>query len=292
MIRPTFLWTILATSALALAMTAKEAWLPKSGGPPACFAGEPPRGSTCNNSGCHTDFAVNSGSATLMADLGGAENGYNLGQTYTIRIALHQAGLIRGGFQAIALQDNNDTISPGIFTLTDPIRTQRIDQDFPHADTGCTIFSKVWIEHTDAGIDDPVMDTIRWEFDWQAPQQDAGSITFYVAAVEADADLDVTGDHVYSLSLTIPSLSTSLTPGTGEQRMQPYPQPAHDRLHLPPTESLASRSDAIRLYDLTGRLLHTYPLLTEIPVAHLPAGTYLLQVQRGEQIVTHRFVKE
>ncbi len=178
-------------STFALALVGKEALVPKSAGPPACFSGEPPRNSTCQNSGCHTDFPLNSGGASLLLDLDGAENGYDLGQLYKVKVALTIPGLVRGGFQVIAMQDNNDTISPGTFTLTQSLRTQRIDRNFPHADTGCGIYSKVWIEHTDYGIDDPILDTIRWEFDWRAPVQDVGSITFYAAAVDANADLHV-----------------------------------------------------------------------------------------------------
>lgn len=244
---------------LALSLAAPRPVPPKSAGPPACFAGEPPRSTTCHNSGCHTDFPLNSGSAHLLLDLGGAENGYTPGQLYRVRVALTTPGLVRGGFQAIALQDNKDTLSPGTFTLTEPLRTQRVDRDFPHADTGCFVYSKVWIEHTDYGIDDPVLDTIRWEFDWRAPLSDVGSITFYAASVESNADLDPSGDHVYSVAQTISSVGTSVVPPAPlalEMRLSPNPSRGRFEVQfLDPHVKI----EGVAIYDNWGRLVQRIP---------------------------------
>ena len=275
-----------------LSLAGEKAWLPKSAGPPACFSGEPPRETTCHNSGCHTDFPLNTGTAHLEMKLGGAENGYTLGQIYRVRVALSKPSMTRGGFQAIALQDNNDTISPGTFTLTDLLRTQRIDRNLPHADTGCTIFGRVWIEHTEYGIDDPIQDTIRWEFDWQAPATDVGSITFYAAAVEANADLDPSGDHVYSISQTISPLATPATPPHHRPRLRFFPQPASDLLSIDFDGLTPHPADHLSLYDLTGQLLLHLPLRASIDLGNLPSGIYLIKVAFGAKTWVEKIVKD
>lgn len=289
--RPSPLVALLLLCAFAFSLAAREAWLPKSAGPPACFSGEPPRHSTCHTSGCHADFPVNSGGATLLLDLGGAEGGYTPGQLYTIRVALTHAGLARGGFQAIALQDNKDTLSPGTITLTEPLRTQRIDRNFPHADTGCTIYSKVWVEHTDFGIDDPIQDTIRWRFHWQAPSTDVGTITFYAAAVEANSDLDPTGDHVYSLSRTISSPSTSISP-THPPVLLLSPSIVGDQLHFHLDGRTPSPTDRVALHDATGRKVMESPLVAQLPVAGLAPGMYWVRITLEGETWVQRMWKD
>ena len=275
----------------ALSLATSEAWIPKSGGPPGCFAGEPPRNSNCNNSGCHTGFPVNSGAGALQIDLDGAENGYNPGQLYRVKVALSAPGLSRGGFQTIALQDNNNTISPGTFTLTDLIRTQVIDNNFPHADTGCDIFSKVWIEHTESGIDDPIADTIKWGFDWRAPLNNVGSITFYVAALEANADLDATGDYVYSISKTIAGPPTSISTDP-TNHFQLSPNPVEDHLMIDLQGRVLDQNDRVEIHDISGRQLLEAPITPYISLQNLPAGIYLAKFHVAQETWIQKFVKQ
>jgi hypothetical protein len=282
----------LSVPLLALALSAPRPLLPKSGGPPACFSGEPPRNSTCYFSGCHTSFPVNSGNAQLLLDLGGAEAGYAFGQQYRIRVALTQAGLSRGGFQAIALQDNDSSTSPGTVTLIDPIRTQRIDINQPHADPGCLIQDKVWIEHTDQGIDDPVLDTLHWEFDWQAPATDVGSITFYVSSLAANADLDATGDHVYHTAQTISALSTGSPAPSPSVDVRLSPSPAHDQLLLDVVGAQIASGDALTLYDLAGRVVMRSTWTRTLAIGDLAPGVYCVAAHVGGRTLVKKFVKQ
>jgi hypothetical protein len=279
-------------SLFAASVVGKEAWLPKSAGPPACFAGEPPRSSSCHGSGCHADYALNSGAATLLLHLDGAEDGYAPGQLYKLRVSLTRPGLQRGGFQFIALQDSKDTLSPGTFTLTDALRTQRIDRSVQHADTGCGVFSKVWIEHTEYGIDDPVRDTLSWQFDWVAPASDAGSITFYVAAVEANLDLDPTGDHVYSFSRAISSLPTWTAPPHLQEPVLRFPNPVSDQLAIGTDGLPTYPAGLFTVHDLAGRRLLEGRVGQPLGVAGLPSGIYLARVDLGGRTWTRKFVKE
>ncbi|HWB64970.1 MAG TPA: choice-of-anchor V domain-containing protein [Chitinophagales bacterium] len=239
----------------------------KSAGPPSCYAGELPQMNTCNSSGCHEDYATNSGSARLNLYLGGADWGYHNDSTYTITVSLARAGMVRGGFQIIALQDNDITTTPGLITLTDNVRTQLVDAAHPH--TGpCDTQNKVWVEHTAYGIDDISGDSITWHFTWQAPSTNVGSVTFYLASVDANKDLDCTGDYVYSLSKTIQALDTTIATSinnTGNKNLawlQISPNPlsgqavAYYQLPSEPKDAV------FVVYDLLGRLKTTSRLST------------------------------
>lgn len=263
----------------------------KSTGPPACHAGEPPNNMTCQTSGCHSTYQLNSGTAQLNLDLGGAENGYTSGEDYTITVTLFKTGLMRGGFQIIALQDNNDTISPGVFTIKDNIRTQRIDKNNPHAHHNCAINSKVWIEHSDGGIDDVFNDSISWEFDWQAPSNNVGSITFYVASVEANVDFDATGDYVYSKSTTISS-STGINEKGKENKVTVYPNPVSDFLQFDiPETALSDMENSITIYNLEGKTVLKSTLTQLLQIQHLSNGKYIVSIQLDGALKSFLIIK-
>ncbi len=205
--------------------------LKKSAGPPSCYSGEPAGNYTCAASTCHTDFALNSGTANLNLSLGGADSGYVPNQTYTIKISLAQSGLARGGFQITAIQDNDISTTPGTITLTEPGRTQRIDSAHPH-NGPCPTANKVWVEHTSTGIDDVVGDSISWKFNWQAPATDVGSITFYLAGIDANGDLENSGDYVYTLNKTIPLLTNTASEELSVKGIAIYPTVFTDQIHI------------------------------------------------------------
>lgn len=179
----------------------------KSAGPPSCNAGEPPNNTNCTN--CHNDGLVNTGSANIVFDLGGADTDYVAGRTYTITVSVSKPGLRRAGFQSIALQDNNNKISPGKLALTDATRTQLIDKNIPHSG-GCLEEERVWIEHTYAGNSSNESGTSLWSYKWTAPSAGVGAITFYLAALEANNDLSETGDQVYTIQKTIAGLPVGI----------------------------------------------------------------------------------
>ncbi len=264
----------------------------KSAGPPACHAGEPPLNTTCRTSGCHSDFALNSGPAILDLDLGGAESGYALGSTYTVRVSLSQSGLMRGGFQLVALTDNDISVSPGTYTLTDPLRTQRIDIDNPHAHAGCDIANKVWIEHTEEGIDDVTSGTVAWEFDWVAPLEDVGNITFYVAAVDANVDFDNTGDHVYATTRSSSWIFTSVDERIDAQQISIHPNPASDVIHISMNAGTNSAPvGQVVITDVLGKVVLRSPLESVIPISELQAGRYLCTIEVEGRTRSATFVK-
>lgn len=264
----------------------------KSAGPPTCSAGEPTFNLTCAQAGCHQDFTLNSGPALLNLYLGDSAGIYKPGQTYSIRVSLKRTGLVMGGFQLTALWNNDANTTPGIFTLTDATRTQKVDASNSH---GCAPYYKTWIEHTAGGIEQVSGDSITWQFNWQAPFLQGGPITFYVATTDCNRDLDNTGDHVYALSRTInaPNNPTGINLPIGYDDIKFYPNPVTDALYftLP-----ANQQGAIKVFDVTGKLVliqNASPsLMQQVSLAGLPAGVYMVSYQSSTLSFGKRVIKE
>jgi hypothetical protein len=256
----------------------------KSSGPPSCYAGEPPLLATCGSGGCHDDSPVNSGTAQLNLDLGGADVNYIPGQQYTITVSLSRTGLVRGGFQIIALQDNDISTSPGIITLSDPSRTQRIDAAHPHPGP-CATQNKVWIEHATAGTDNVVNNSIQWQYNWLAPSSSVGSITFYVAAIDADKDLDNTNDFVHTRTQTISTTAVGIQSIT-KPIVNIFPNPADKFIQVTTEQPLT-----ICIANSLGQIIrkHHLPSAASIDVSYLEAGIYILLDENNSLL--GRFVK-
>lgn len=271
----------------------------KSAGPPSCYAGEAPQFNTCNSSGCHTDYTLNSGTASLHLDLGGMDSTYNPGQTYTITVSLVKTGIVRGGFQFVAIKDSDPNTSPGTITLTDQIRTQVVDAAHPH--TGpCPTANKVWVEHTASGIDDITGDSIFWQFNWQAPATDTGTVTFYVASVDADKDLDNTGDYVYSTHKTVRSTymvtdttdtTTAIDPIQYLGGVSIYPVPFGDQIQVKPQ---GNATYTYYIMDMAGKPIQTGSVSTTSPAIDTRAiapGMYLLQLKSTKGVSVKKILK-
>ncbi len=274
---------ILSLTLSVILFTAAVEKVNKSAGPPSCHAGEPPNNTNCTN--CHNDGVVNTGSADVWLDLGGADTEYIPGKTYTISISVSKPGMRRAGFQCIALQDDNDKISPGLFTLTDESRTQLLDKNAPHSG-GCFEEDRVWIEHTYAGNSSNDSGISRWSYHWKAPANGVGSITFYLAALEANNDLTESGDHVYTLKKTITGLPVGIREVEAKEVFNIYPTPVTDELYLTLNNTIPKE---LKLYTATGKLIRVwYPdgmqiqqQTIKLSTADIPSGIYLLSVTTG-----------
>lgn len=258
----------------------------KSNGPPGCFAGEPPNFTNCTS--CHSGTAVNSGTANIVFNLGGAENGYYPDSTYTITLSVQKSGMEAGGFQFIALQDNNSTVSPGTITLTEPGRMTIVDQNNPHAQ-GCVINNKVWIEHQYAGILSDSTGKSQWSFRWKAPNNNAGNISFYFATLESNFDLTDDGDRVYTRNTSVPYLgptSTTILPNQmADGDISIYPNPSYSKIFVSTADF--SEWEQIQITDLTGFVIKDYKkaaLLLEnnnfvLDLDNMHSGIYILSLQ-------------
>lgn len=271
---------IITLLTLVIIFTSAVEKVQKSAGPPSCNAGEPPNNTNCTS--CHDDGVANTGTARVTFDLGGADVDYIAGKSYTITVTVSKAGMRRAGFQCIALQDNNNKISPGTVILTDIARTQVLDKDAPHSG-GCLDEERVWIEHTYAGNSSNDSGISRWSYQWRAPAEAVGSVTFYLAALEANNDLNETGDQVYTIKKTIAGLPVGLNELTIANSFIVYPFPATNELNIKTGKYIP---DEITLYNSTGKLIkvwdkqsiHPPDQIIKLSTQDIPPGIYFLSI--------------
>ncbi len=258
----------------------------KSTGPPACYSKEPPNNVSCTMSGCHSDHLTNSGTAQLSLDLGDAGAGYSPNQTYNININLSKAGMLRAGFQIIAVQDNDQLSSPGTITLSNKATTQILNVSDTHGGN-CDATHKTWVEHTFAGTD-VSGGNASWTYKWKAPATDVGNITFYLAALEANDDQDNLGDYTYTLSK---SMAFNPVQGLADfyfNNIRIYPNPSSDVVNL--TYNHQITLDEIELLDAKGeskKVLNKQAIHMQesgnisMDLKEMDSGVYFIKIKSG-----------
>lgn len=134
---------------------------------------------------CHSGFAIPNSSVTTI-NFSGVNNIYVPGSTYTMSVDLPTAASPKNGFEIVALRNSDDT-NVGSFTITDATNTQlKIGG------------GRTYVTHTSTGNG-----ITTWSFDWEAPTNPEGDITFYVAANQSDNGGSTANDEIHLKELVI-----------------------------------------------------------------------------------------
>jgi hypothetical protein len=124
---------------------------------------------TCNK--CHSTYADNSGLGLLKIEVGENLTDYVPGTVYPVKVTLTHPSIIAMDFQA-TLRDNYGSQNDiGKIILTNNLRTKLTDGNF--GGPGVT-----YIEGTACGIDVLSPGYNQWTFDWRAPKNSIGEVTF------------------------------------------------------------------------------------------------------------------
>jgi hypothetical protein len=165
-------------------------------GPISPFTGAPQEpisgdGATCAYAplACHVSFALNSGPGSIGIDV---PAGYEPGLTYVIQVDVTQAGQMRWGFQLTVLDELLE--KAGSLASTD-LDTQIQNLFAP----------RQYVTHTLGGTAAGQANANSWTFEWTAPDTDVGPVTFWAAGNAANNNALVTGDYIYTTSVTIPA---------------------------------------------------------------------------------------
>jgi hypothetical protein len=149
---------------------------------------------------CHRSFPVNSGTGSVV--ISGLPAGYTPGQQVQVSVTTSQSDAIIYGFQLVALDaDGRDA---GTFTLPgeNPQRIQLL--------TGLVgEIVRTYVEHTIDGVTPTTPGSNSWTFNWTAPANDIGAVTFYAAGNAANSDGNTTGDYIYTTSRVVSSKTPS-----------------------------------------------------------------------------------
>lgn len=174
---------------------------PQSTGAPASHTGAPDE-QTCSKSSCHDDNTINDGASELIILFdNGLTSSYVPGKKYSVTVSISNNLFNRFGFEVVCLK-NNDDKNTGIITITDSSRTQVIKNYNEFTDRNYITYTYYGTTPFSSGIG-------KWSFDWTAPADDEGPVTFYVAAVTANDDGTDNGDYVYTNSVTISPLKAT-----------------------------------------------------------------------------------
>ncbi|MCF8368481.1 MAG: T9SS type A sorting domain-containing protein [Bacteroidales bacterium] len=154
-----------------------------SGGSPGGKTGSPgDGGNTCTD--CHAGTATSQSgwiTSTIPAE------GYTPGETYTITATGVHSGVVKFGFELTAEDMSNN--KTGSLIVTNPTEMQLAN-------------SNNSITHKSAGTT-PSGNSKSWSFDWTAPSQGTGNVTFYGAFNAANGNGNNTGDIIYKSSLSV-----------------------------------------------------------------------------------------
>lgn len=146
-------------------------------------------GLTCT--ACHTG---DTGSGQVSLDV----TDYVPGQSQRLHVTISDPNATRWGFQLAARPVNNLAQEAGSFTPDDPNLVRvRCDDGTPGGSAGpCSAELREFAEHVSAPSG---ASPYTFVVNWTAPSQDVGAIALYVAAVAANGDGTVNGDHTYTL---------------------------------------------------------------------------------------------
>src|SRR5688572_16685605 len=153
-------------------------------------------GVTCNTSGCHNTFPLNSGTGSVS--IGGLPANWTPGETYPLTVAV--TGGTRYGFQFSAVS-NTTNGQAGTLQAASPndSRVQFINgsNGVRYAQHNSTFFSP----------------TTPFSFRWTAPANASfGPVRFNVAGNAANADATSNGDRIYTSSSVVSPSAVDSTP--------------------------------------------------------------------------------
>src|SRR6476620_7128352 len=157
-------------------------------GPSASYTGAP---GEANCTACHTSFPVNSGTGSV--NITGLPANYKAGQQIPLTVTVSQSDGVLYGFEMTALDGRGRPA--GTFQLPggSPPPLQIVD-----GFVGGVL--RQYIEHTIDGITPTQFGSKSWTFNWTAPAQRVGKISFYAAGNAADSNGVPSGDQIYTKS--------------------------------------------------------------------------------------------
>lgn len=240
-----------------------------------------PGESTCTYSGCHTTYALNSGSGIIELRTGTTNNQYVPGQVYNMQFKVAKSGhnLFGLGVEALDASGNN----AGTLSITQSTRTQIKTRTIGAYTRRCVVHTL----NGGAGTDSMV-----FNFNWTAPQ--SGTVTFYYCGNAANNNGNESGDYIYSGSTVLtPVSSTAINEMENAVSVDVFPNPVHDRCVIRLSGS-GREAVSVQLFDLSGKLVksETSPEadVEWTGLSSLPKGVYLLSARTPNSEFVKRIV--
>ncbi len=216
-----------------------------------------PGDSGTNCTQCHSGTPIDA-SDWITSDVSG--NGYIGGATYTFTATGTRAGVGKFGFELTAEdQSGNKT---GTFAITNSTETKLTNGDAA-------------VTHTGNG-NTPTGDSKSWQFEWTAPEDISGNITFYAAFNAANGNGGTSGDVVYLSDITYGPDVTNITDPGHESKLYPNPSTGLVNIEMSGLENVSH----INIFNQSGQLIKQLDLsnsFSQIDLSDQGKGVYFVQ---------------
>lgn len=237
--------------------------LDNSGGSPGGKTGSPADGATCTQ--CHSGTA-NAVEGWITSDI--PATGYMPGETYTITATGSHEGVDKFGFEVTA-EDNTDE-KTGTFMIT-------------NADENKLTNDNSAVTHQPGGTT-PSGDMRTWTFDWTAPAESTGDITFYGAFNATNGNGGTSGDVVYTSDYTVMEHAVGVNEiGQENIEVSLYPNPFTDYIRVSMKDDKKQVS-SIQLFNQAGSMVRQITVSSNsnewrLNANDLNAGMYFVVIE-------------
>jgi hypothetical protein len=243
---------------------------------------------TCVN-GCHSSYALNSGSGSVALTSDIVNNEYVPDQVYNMQLTVSQAGdsLFGLGLEALTSTNANaGTLTVGTGTVVKTATISGVSRrSITHARNGGT----------------GTVDSHTFNFTWKAPATGTGNVTFYFAGVAANNNGRNSLDYVYNGSQTfteyvVPSGINDVA--TSVKALSVYPNPVTDKFTFNYTLSDQQNVTA-GIYTVGGQLVQTITndlrsqganTETVMLDPNIQAGLYVLLINANGKTLSHKLI--
>ena len=238
---------------------------------------------------CHTSYPVNTGGGSISLTSTNMTNWmYDPGVTYHMiaTVSRSQDSLFGICVEALLASNSNG----GTLVITDATKTQIKTKTISGV-------SRRSVVHKLGAGEAP--DSYSFLFDWTAPANNAGNITFYFAGNASDANGDTLGDYIYKGNQVVTyNPNNSISELKNNNDISVYPMPVQDQFTLN-YELKTTGKVNINLYSMQGVLvsklsskilnsgkhLENYYLPTQ-----LSAGNYILSIESESGISSRKIL--
>ena len=272
------LWSSFAIAGICILTSASSDYDNPTG--KAGVSGAPGEG-TCADSGCHSSYALNSGTGSVTISSADLTNwNYVPGNTYTISVTVAQTNIGLFGLCFEALKPSGDNAGTLVAGTGTQIKTKTVGGVVRRSITHNTNTGASSNSHT-------------FTFTWNAPATDEGAIMFYVSGMASNGNGNTAGDRIYTSSQEVTSGAVGLEEViTGKNSVSLYPNPSADQI-LCPTSNIPSTVSEAYIIDMQGRTVLTVSKNQWIQkdnaiafdITSLNEGNYMLCLASKGQIV-------
>jgi hypothetical protein len=228
------------------------------GGPQGNTGSNTDGGRTCGNSTCHNIASTGSVEITTNIPL----EGYTPGQTYSVTVSGDQSSSSKYGFQLMIEDQANN--SQG--TLISGVNSKLVGGYITHENAS---------NNTNG----------EWSFEWVAPLQGTGSVTFYSTMIAANNGSGSSGDELFTGNILISENIISNVNEEVDKNVRIYPTVVGNSFTV---ENALGK--VVDVYSLNGQLIKKENILSEKQQVNLETNPGVFLVKIGD--ITKKIVKQ